>query len=552
MSDDMLLRVHRREQETQENPVHAAPRQETKNAYFDAMNETIIRNAELQESKFSFWGVTHADRAEMKAVKQGQRQLIRELYGEMPTTLPELNAQIGHFEQLYDQLIADCGAFLTKFSGAITRSRQEQVRLVRLTLESVRQERLLLRESARAIFERTGGRGVFWINVLGEMRTSRINLDEEHVEMGGAGTSEVTIIGEGEHKTFFKDEEQLISIRGEYDRTFLGEQCPPAQRAAFEKLRTVINDNMNSRAYQTLDSVSRISQPQARLDAIEQLMPYGEYHIDWKDQAVQQAFEALLPRLSKWQTRKYVCQVAGIDEGTILSTRNVATSRMAKLLNMPQIVAESKTVTLEQRGRQLRKGNLMDRAKGIQNSTIIQDTEAQNKEVRYTPEALRQMVNLQVMDTLCAQVDRNLSNFCAVTETVGKTVYLKSIQGIDNDMAFGKLSYQEVNSKYGLLQCLPHIEVDGHCTLRALDADLVAAVCALTDETVIQTFADLLQRDEISALLSRLHGLKELFRRTGEEHPEVIVPPGEWNQEVVKRFEGVPKNIKSYVDQSRL
>lgn len=121
-----------------------------------------------------------------------------------------------------------------------------------------------------------------------------------------------------------------------------------------------------------------------------------------------------------------------LDEGGVvnMSRRNVATSRMASLLGLEELIAKSQTVDItdEATGRLIR-GNLMDQAEGIEYADASEDM----INGKVTSSFLRDVTNLQVLDVLCGQLDRHGGNMMYKVENGNIT----GVQGIDNDAAFG-------------------------------------------------------------------------------------------------------------------
>ena len=205
-----------------------------------------------------------------------------------------------------------------------------------------------------------------------------------------------------------------------------------------------------------------------------------------------------------------ICDTAGIKSDNLISTRNIATSRMAELLNVKKLVAESRQVYIVDRETSsVRTGIAMSQVAGSDYSELTNQVKTDNRTMIHSPEAVRQLVCLQMLDVLCAQIDRNKSNiFAAQTEQDGKVV-ITGIQAIDNDMAFGTVSYEELNKRADGLNMLPVFEKDGPCTLPALDGNMAASILALNDEVVRYQMQDLLNEAEIKVLLDRLQGMQK-------------------------------------------
>ena len=138
-----------------------------------------------------------------------------------------------------------------------------------------------------------------------------------------------------------------------------------------------------------------------------------------------------------------------------LSKRNVATSRLAELLGLGDLVAKSETATLVDADGKSRSGNLMQAAQGQEvTSFILEQYQAQYSEKmesaenvstvelttgiedKVTPEFLKSLMSLQVLDNLAAQADRHSGNYFAQVKD-GK---LGKVQAIDNDFSFSNIT----------------------------------------------------------------------------------------------------------------
>ena len=273
-----------------------------------------------------------------------------------------------------------------------------------------------------------------------------------------------------------------------------------------------------------------------------------KYSLDFSNTRVRQILQEMMPRYTKWLTRSYICDSAGIKNGNLISTRNIATSRMAELLNIKSLVAESRQVYIVDRETtSVRTGIAMAQAVGNDYSRISYQARADEVPMSHSPETVRHLVCLQMLDVLCAQIDRNKSNiFATQTEQDGKVV-ITGIQAIDNDMAFGTVSYEELNKRADGLNMLPVFEKDGQCTLPALDGNMAASILALNDEVVRYQMQDLLNEAEINALLDRLHGMQKTIWVSINNNPDLIVESDKWDAEIANRFKTAQVN-RAYAD----
>lgn len=149
--------------------------------------------------------------------------------------------------------------------------------------------------------------------------------------------------------------------------------------------------------------------------------------------------------LSDMQTPREKMMMAGTTSGE-LASRNVASSRLADILGEPSLVARSVSVRVKD-GKSEKTGVLMEEAKGFDfNDGKKVDGMSDFTQASLSPEACRQISCLHIMDFVAGQVDRNLGNMFYQMEKdpkTGKSV-ITGVQGIDNDLAFGTLSIEDI------------------------------------------------------------------------------------------------------------
>ena len=224
--------------------------------------------------------------------------------------------------------------------------------------------------------------------------------------------------------------------------------------------------------------------------------------------------EELLRYKKVYTSDSIASKVAKIETYEDLSKRNVATSRMAKLLGIEDMIAKSDMATVTINGKTMT-GTIMEEVKG----TIVEDskTKAAGEEtsVKYSPEAFKQLMNLQVFDVICGQVDRHTGNYLGELEKKKDGRYIfKNIKGIDNDMSFGLIKYSDIlkNGQYGIKEMKP-IELDGTLTIPFLDYDMAMKIKALKPAEVSYQMADILSKEEIRALIDRIKGVQNVINR---------------------------------------
>lgn len=127
-----------------------------------------------------------------------------------------------------------------------------------------------------------------------------------------------------------------------------------------------------------------------------------------------------------------------------MDTRNVAMSDVSDALGAPDLLARSRVTQIECDGRII-DGVVMERAEGVDlpglssgEHPINRIAEEQIDTVYNTPEGLKSIADLQIIDYVCLNVDRNTNNMFLNFENAGTDqVRFTGLKGIDNDYSFG-------------------------------------------------------------------------------------------------------------------
>ena len=174
----------------------------------------------------------------------------------------------------------------------------------------------------------------------------------------------------------------------------------------------------------------------------------------------------------------------------------------------------------------------MDEAKGEEFAAFCKEfmKMAPNNTIRYSPEALKQITSLQILDIICGQIDRHDANYIGDFEKQEDgNVILKGIKGIDNDLCCGKIKYNDIVSRGSMgYNRIKNIENGGRLTIFAVDVSLMQKICAIKPEVLDYQMCDLLSKEERVALIDRLMGVKKALLR-------------QYNAEVAKNVLNTPE-----------
>ncbi|MBQ1548042.1 MAG: hypothetical protein IIZ61_06575 [Lachnospiraceae bacterium] len=245
------------------------------------------------------------------------------------------------------------------------------------------------------------------------------------------------------------------------------------------------------------------------------------------DKEEQVVLPELMDNISSMALSAAMAANSGIPLNADLTVRNEATTVMADLLGISDIMMKSQRVTLDLDGKKV-EGLRMDEVKGKSYTETFNDPVVIDKKLRYTPEAFSSMMKMQIFDLICGQMDRNDGNYMIQTRIEGDTIIVDSICGIDNDMSFGTLSYQEMLSRNHDTETASrkhkNIEdANGNITIVGLDKEFAERVLALSPAIVETMMGRFLSKDERAALADRLKGVQQAIlkmMKEDEERPE--------------------------------
>lgn len=225
-------------------------------------------------------------------------------------------------------------------------------------------------------------------------------------------------------------------------------------------------------------------------------------------------------------------KLTGTGKKVNVSCRNVATSRVAELLGVGNLVAKSESVVITDNYGNSFTGNLMQSAKGGKSaaadaaeSKIGEGSNEMSKgsknggyqiKTAVSGGFQRDLCNLQILDCVCGQIDRHRGNYLVTQNDDGE---MTGLQGIDNDAAFGlnednlmadseRSTRSVVNKETGLMQ-LPFVDADLASRIESIDASALEYI-----------LKDLLSAEEIKATVIRFNKIKQAIKNTKKTDPD--------------------------------
>lgn len=239
--------------------------------------------------------------------------------------------------------------------------------------------------------------------------------------------------------------------------------------------------------------------------------------------------------------KQAVMDVAGIKKGSNISSRNCAMTDMAKMLGCSHLLANSSPMKVEIDGVEV-EGVFMESAEGTDLNRLKENDDIFQADFKSfeNPEALQQVVDLQVLDFICGNIDRHLGNmFYQFKKKRFGGVTFTGIKGIDNDCCFG--TPDVVNGKE-LMQLVKVGE------MKFITTDMVRRLEDIKEPMLKMKLAHHnLSSDEMKAAWDRLNMIKTAAKN-GTLTP---VDKSYWSKNPLQKYEG-SKNYISRIQSVQL
>ena len=445
--------------------------------------------------------------------------------GKLNTTLSGDLAQdqdiLGEITASFRELINACDDYITSHDPSTDRGKHRQ--------DIVRQVRELAAKDLAgfSLYMSSPDKGEHVTNAIDILKKSRqrtlqlVDKNEEELEHVGGAASYIAKIEPGmltdeNASGFFKEDEvytyrpNIASKVQQLERLEIVRRKLSLSDAQYEEIKTAIESG-------SFFKIPKLSKDRTFYNAIQMIA-----HMD-------SANDAVGANISHHMEE---------GESLNLSKRNVATSRLAELLGLGDLIAKSETATLVDKDGTQRTGNLMQAAEGQEVEGYVMDqlihqNKAElkqglsspystplkgNMDDKVTPEFLKSLMSLQVLDNLAAQVDRHAGNYFAQIKD-GK---LGKVQGIDNDFSFSDntLEYTTSSSNRIGTHGKNILDEKGELMVPYMDKTLADRITALDESVLRDVMADILEPWAIDALCIRFDKIKKAIQKDQEKKPD--------------------------------
>ncbi len=509
----------------------------------------------------------------------------------MADTEEAFEQQLLDLKESYKNLKKHCEIYLEQRKGGLKRIYKgegyQRYQLVKKALARASVEMTILENRARRVFEDTkelqGEDRPLWVNVLAEARTRRMDLRKKEncrIEYTGGNMSSVirvtTQAGEvayikenvknvpaGQHvedyirrfeqsELFRKMESDGIASETAQDYIRQFNDClehSPTLQAMF-----LDNEDFDAEDFQAKENQRAFLDTLLKSDSnlTAEFRSFVLYHSELAEELVGSFGEFFYKH---YNARGFALDIVEMDEGSSITNRNVASCRLAELLGISELVPSSQKVHYIDEDGTERDGILMAEAKGKNVAAVNEEMRRKQygereEQIQVDDAVYLQLNSLQIFDVIAGQVDRHKGNI--LLEQEGR--HIVKARGIDNDMSFGKLTYEDI-LRHGKVKELPikSLENEHGPRLSVIDQKVMDSVLALTDEMTEYVFADLLTDAEMKGLLDRLHGVQKLFEKIKKNKGNVKIlnledagnamaaPSAKWNGAAFLKSEKVVK-----------
>ncbi len=556
-------------------------KQEKNNRYFEEEQRFKDQAMNLQENKRTILGFRREDSREMREVK-GSLQALSEFFNRVVPAEPgafEAGRIEGH--ERYQTLIRHCQTYIAAKGNPATSSGKARLEMVKAIYHQCREEEKLFDDCARSLYAEGRKDSIQWSNLLGEVRMAQINADNFETEKVGRVTKPIWRLKQKDQSVYFRSEErtkpddkalfleeyrELVKDReGEFSMVYEMVQRNPDILEKASRFRRVFVDARGEKEKELgvlTEGTSEYKTVSEQLKGINHLLDLFAGRSDnfqfeateWKivDGLMNKMKNEVLPRekltdeprlwtingLTSYmraagfvKTQSSIVKQyrkMGIEEGSSISVRNVAASRLAGLLGTSGLFVKSRTAVIEQNGEK-KKGTLMMEASGESFRKLERKAQEEHLKLEYSPEMIRQLTILQIMDTLFGCMDRSDEDFFAESHVEGGRLIVTGLTAINNEYSFGVYSYEEVTDTEDGIES-PFVDEldDEKCYLPAMDRQLYDHMINLSSEEIDYALKDILTDKELGALKSRLAGIQNVLEKTAEQAPDFLVNKEDW------------------------
>ena len=531
------------------------------------------KKKELLDSKVTHWIFTFSDSTEMGKVKDSIRELDGLMRGAMPRDKKGFGTSLGQIRQSYRTMIDNCRKYVTHIVSrgrGKGKSGARRLELVREILAQSLNEQAVFEMPSTDLYEQNKN-GNSWEDILYSARAEKISESDKTITKVGAGTSTIYRKENEDGSTSYIKAEEKLSDQGLW-LTYIDEYASSGLPGAAEMagvIREAYMEERNNDPYEDmtemerelnnnvicdmLNSVGNTADEEVRIErqkgesdrayklrVKQKIAEYQREKVDYYMSDIDSKTGAYIKdhydefiEMAKYTCKKHnefrvATGFALIDAGETISNRNVSTSRMAGKYGMGDVVAESKTVLIGNDDGSIIKANSMEGIEGKTMGELKKVAKAEGITVTLTENAMRQLMQLQVFDLICGQIDRHLNNYIPIYEITGEKEYtVTAIKAIDNDMSFGsgmESITENISNQKSVL-------IDDKVTVPYLPRDFYNSIMDYTPEMAAYDQMDIRSQKELNALGARITAMQNQLQQLVNNKKIILLDTeAEWKE----------------------
>lgn len=201
-------------------------------------------------------------------------------------------------------------------------------------------------------------------------------------------------------------------------------------------------------------------------------------------------------------------EIADVVDGASLAMHAAAFSRMGTLLHTQNLIAEARVGVLKTEDGKGQIGVVQRNPEGVSLAALQEQAgQPDAMPLVYSDQAILQLVNLQLLNLICGKINHNPKDCIAKTKTENGRVIITELTATHNEISFGNLRFADIQSDLPL-------------SLQIMDDNMYRAIAMYTPELLTTMFQDLLNPQELEALIDRFEGVKKFLsqRLLGLDH----------------------------------
>ncbi|MBR5421084.1 MAG: hypothetical protein IK115_08065 [Lachnospiraceae bacterium] len=517
---------------------------------FESAHKILVRTS--TDILSSFKGEGKTDSAEMTEVKRSLRQLLASLSKNVPRLYQTFMVSLTRINSEYEDAIAACDAYISHIKSGrkgILSLGKERLSMVESIRSLITREYKAFAPTAKAHFkDLEEADDMEWEDFISKVETDSVDLTK--TKTAGSQAS-LLLVRDSEQsgKEFIKIEETMAAddSKSSIVDSFLSYKGGASMFGplihGIQGYYEIHKDGKSPEFNVFFRNLCMGSSGGIYSDVLENYIN--------KDETLKKMWTQFSSYKNKIAAGNSEAHTAFNERGTAISDRNEATSRLADKLGIGDLIARSETRVFDQGNGSIARANVMQGAKGMSMEKFkvaAKNAEKEGKKVhiQYSPQSVMQLFSLEIFDWICAQIDRHDGNYFVryevqprpgkKGETPEEDWVITSVQGIDNDAAFGVLSFEDMQagSAYNKYHSVPLFDAAvkgdikrGVLTITFLPESFYKRLLEYTPYEATADLVDTRSRAELKSLEERMGQVVDAVREQVELGNITIIKDGD-------------------------